>query len=179
MHKGDCMNLSSNAIMIIAAVFGVSFLMMIPIALMQSKSKKKTKQFEHSNRDKALLHIYAGGAVIDGRKVRDLDSQRGSDMQSIVALSPGTHTIEAKYETSGSSLGKNVNYKTPRPIHSELNLEAGYTYTIGIYFYSPEQRYEYYKGDVGEAVSSQKLDISGGGLGYTEAYIICYKENKH
>lgn len=173
------MNLSSNAILIIAAVFGASFLMMIPIAIMQSKSKRKTKQFEHANPDKALLHIYANSAVIDGKKVKDLDSQRGSDLQSIVALSPGKHTIEAKYEASSPSLGKNVNYKTPKPILSELNLEAGCTYTIALYFYSPEQRYEYYKGDVGEAVFSQKLDIRGGGLSYTEAYIICYKENKH
>lgn len=170
------MNISPNAILIIAAVFGVSFLMMIPIAIMQSKNKKKAREFESSNKNSAVLHIYADGPVIDGKKVKEMDFQRGTDLQYIIALSPGKHTLEAKYSTTDVSLGKNVNYKTPKPIISELNLEAGYSYTIAIYFYSPEQRYSYYKGDVGETAFSQELDITGGGLGVNKAYIICYKE---
>ena len=171
------MNLSPNAILIIAAVFGVSFLMMIPLAIMQGRKKKKAQEYEHTNKGKAILHIYADAPVIDGRNVKDMDFQRGTDLQYIIALETGRHTLEARYSTTDISLtGKNINYKTPKPIISELNLEAGYSYTIAIYFYSPEQRYAYYKGDVGEAVYSQELDISGGGLGATSAYIICYKE---
>lgn len=170
------MNLPPNAILIIAAVFGVSFLMMIPVFIMQNRKKKNTQAYENANKNNAILHIYGDSPVIDGRKIKDMEFQKGTDLQYIVALAAGRHTLEAKYSTSDVSLtGKNVNYKTPKPITSELNLEAGYSYTVAIYFYSPEQRHTYYKGDVGEAVFSQKLDINGG-AGVTSAYIICYKE---
>ena len=171
------MNLSPQAIIIIAAVFGGSFLLMIPIAIMNGKRKKREANFVSENNHNAILHIYAERPVIDGTKIKDMEHIRGENLQYTVALSPGKHLVRAKYSCSSPGLTKNINYSTPKPIESELVLEAGSEYTLAMYFYSPEQRENYYKGDVDEAVYSQILSISGAGFGgYTKAHIICYKE---
>jgi len=171
------MGLTPNVIWIIVAVFGGSFLLMIPIAISQQKRKKKSQNYVEQNQDKAILHIYAHSPVIDGEKIKKLEYQRGTDLEYIIALSPGTHTIEAIYQASEPSLGKNVNYKTP-VIKSDIEFEAGGEYTLAMYFYSPEQRKSYYKGDVGEDVYSEELDNKNRYLGASaNAYIICYKES--
>lgn len=171
------MNLSPQAIMIIAVVFGAGFLMMIPFMVAQSKRKKKAAAFSSANSQRAILHLYADAPVIDGRKIKDMEYIKGENLQYTVALPPGRHTVAAKYATTSIGMGKNINYKTPKPIEAELDLEAGHEYTIAVYLYSAEDRERYYDGDVGEAVYSQALDISGAALGgYAKAYIICYKE---
>jgi hypothetical protein len=171
------MNLSSQAILIIVIVFGGSFLLMIPIAIWNNKRKKQEADFISQNNQKAILHLYASNPLINGEKVKNMEHIRGTDLQYTVALSPGSYTISAKYSFSEPNMGKNVNYSTPKPIDSVIVLEAGHEYTLAIYSYSPEQRKNYYKGDVGEDVYHQVLDISNSGIGgYTKAYIICYKE---
>lgn len=171
------MNLSPQAIIIIIAVFGGGFLLMIPFAIAQSRRKKKAAQFAGQSADRALLHIYGENPLIDGVGIKEMEHIRGTELQYTVALSPGRHRVSAKYECTSAGMGKNISYKTPKPIESELELMAGHEYTLAIYFYSPEQRQAYYKGDVGEDVYTQALSISGGGLGgYTSAYIICYQE---
>lgn len=171
------MNLSSQNITIIAAVFIVGFLLMIPFAIMQSKRKKKAADFVSQNEHQAILHLYAQAPVIDGQKVKEMAYVRGADLQYTVALEPGKHTVLAKYMVSEPVLGKNINYTTPKPVESEVFLEAGHEYTLSLYFYSPAQRKAYYEGDVGEDIYSQTLEISGSGLdGHKNAYIICYKE---
>lgn len=163
---------------IIYAVVGVlaaSVLLSIPFMIANARKKKKAAAFVEGNRDQAVLHVYGESITIDGQKGNTLDSMRGENMQLIVTLPAGRHVVSAKYSTSSVGLGGNVNYKTPKPIESELDLEAGHEYSIGIYFYNPEERKNYYKGDVGEDISTQELSISGLG-GYSKAYIICYKE---
>ena len=166
--------MNSTTILIIAAVFGGSFLMMIPIYIARGKKKKKVEKYKQDNTNKALLHVYGRALVVDGRRISDIEHIRGNDLEYIVPLSAGKHTIEAKYETTSIHWGKNVNFKMPKAISSEIEFEAGGEYTIAVYFYSPEERREYYNGDVGESIYSETLDVSGGG--YTKAYIICYKE---
>jgi hypothetical protein len=169
-------NLPPAAIWAIIAVFGGSFLLMIPIAISQSKRKKKAAEYSKNNSDKAILHIYGSSPVIDNQKIRDMNYQKGTDLQYIIALSPGSHCIEAKYSASEPSLGKNVNYQTPK-ISSTIMFEAGHEYNIAIYFYSPEERYSYYNGDVGECVYSEELAVESSRIGSNNrAYIICYKE---
>jgi len=160
-----------------AGVMGASVLLCIPFMIMNSKKKKKAAAFIEMNKDKAILHVYGENVVIDGVKVSKMENvmRRGENLEPVVPLTQGKHTISAKYgESSVNGFGKNVNYKTPKPIESEIELEAGHEYTISIYFYSPEERESYYKGDVGETVFCQELDVKGGG--YSKAYIICYKE---
>lgn len=171
------MHLSSHAIIIIIAFFCVGFLLMIPFFIMNNKRKKREADYVAENSFKAVLHLYGTSPVIDGQKIKDMEYIKGKDLQYTVALTPGKHVISAKYASSEPSLGKNVNYSTPKPIESEITFEAGHEYSLAIYFYSPEQRKDYYNGDVGEDVYSQALDISSSGIGgHTAAYIICYKE---
>ena len=171
------MNLTPQAMMIITAVFGGSFLLMIPFAIMNSKRKKKEAAYVSQNTQKAILHLYATSPVIDGAKINKIEHVRGADLQYTVALAPGSHNISAKYSCASVGLAKNVNYSTPKPIESEISLEAGHEYTLAIYFYSPEERYNYYEGDVGEAVYCQELTLTGSGFGgFSRAYIICYQE---
>lgn len=169
------MNLPMNIIIPVACVFGAGFLLMIPFAIAQSKRKKKEQSFATANNNMAVLHLYAEAPVIDGTGIKQIDHVRGENLDYIVALLPGKHRIEAKYATTSVGAGKNINYKTPQPIASEIELQGGHTYSMAIYLYSPEQRYAYYKGDVDETVYSQTLDITGTGS-YNQAYIICYKE---
>ena len=172
------MNLSQEAIIIIAAVFGGSFLLMIPIFIFQKKRKNKVKDYFAKNKDKALVQIFGHSPIIDGEKAKNIEHQKGTNLEYIVPLSAGTHTIAATYAASEPSLGRNVNYKTPE-ITSEIEFEAGKNYTISLYFYSPEERHAYYKGDVGKAVYSQKLDSKNRYLGANaNAYIICYEEDE-
>ena len=171
------MNLSPQAIIIIAAVFGGSFLLMIPMAILNGKRKKKEASFVSRNTQNAVLHLYADSPVIDGIKIKNMEHIRGYDLQQIVSLQPGRHHIRAKYAFSEPGIGKNVNYSTPEPIESEVVLDAGYEYSLAIYTESPEERRAYYKGDAGEAVYCEMLNITGSGFGgHKTAYIICYKE---
>lgn len=171
--------MSTQVIMIIIAVFGVSFLLMIPILIWNKKKKGKVSNFLNDNKQKAVLHLYGNNPYIDGVSLKKSNHIRGNELEYVVALDPGEHTILAKYEASQPSLGKNVNYSTKKPIESIINFNAGNEYTLSIYFYSPDERYNYYKGDVGEAIYSQKLDITGGGIGnFNDGYIICYLESQ-
>lgn len=171
--------MGTQAIIIIVVVFGVSFLSMIPILIFNKKKKNKVSDFIQDNKHNAILRLYGDKPKIDGVSVKEMDYMRGSDLECVVALQPGEHTIEAKYAASQPNLGKNVNYSTKKPIESRIVFQPGNEYTLSLYFYSPEQRYNYYKGDVGETVYSEKLQITGGGLGsYNEAYLICYLENR-
>jgi len=163
-----------NPILIIAVVFGGSFLMMIPLMFSQKKRKNREKNFAEENKSKAILHVYGEGVKIDGMPLKKLGALRGEQLQPIVALEPGAHNFEGRFSASEPSLSGNKNYKTKK-LNFELSLEAGHTYTIANYFYSPEQRHAYYEGDVGEAVFSMQLDVYGGA--HSNAYIICYKES--
>lgn len=156
-----------NPIVIVAIVFGISFLAMIPFLMWNNKKKKKAEDFASQNSHQAILHIYGNSPVIDGVKIKDMEYMKGPDLEYMVSLSPGKHTIECQYESGAPKC-------TTERITSNVMLECGHEYTISLYFYSPEQRANYYKGDVGETVSCDVLRVSGGA--YSEGYIICYKE---
>jgi len=168
---------TTTILIIIAAFFGGSFLLMIPFAIFYSKKKKRVERYKADNADKAILHIYGGSVMVDGRQISDVEHIKGNELECLVPLSGGKHIIEAKYEITDLHLGKNVTFKTPKAISSEIEFVAGCEYTISIYFYSPKERRAYYKGDVGEDVYTQELGISVAASGYDKAYIICYKES--
>lgn len=170
------MNLSPVSIAIIIVVFGASFLLMIPFIKWNNKIKNKAADFISQNSHQAILHLYGDSPIIDGTPINKLAKIRGSDLEHIVALTPGKHTIEAKYSSSEPNITSNVNYKSEK-ITSDILLEAGHEYTLSMYFYSPEQRASYYDGDVGEVVFSQELTIESRTIGaHNKAYIICYLE---
>jgi len=166
-----------NPILIVAIVFGAGFLMMIPFYIAQTKRKNKEKDFLANNKDKAILRLYSDSSKIDGVDVKKLNYIKGEMLEGIVALEAGTHSFEGRFSTTSVDMGRNVNYKTEK-LKFDIALEAGHNYTLAVYFYSPEERKSYYKGDVGEDVFTLELGVTGGNIGsYTKAYIICYKED--
>lgn len=161
--------MSTQAIIIIIAVFAVSFMLMIPVLIWTKKKKSKVSDFLKNNKQKIILHLYGSSPYIDGLSIKSLNYIRGNDLEYIIALEPGEHTITAKYQASQPNLGKNINYSTKKPIESIINFEAGNEYTLSLYFYSPDE---------GEAIYSQELEATGGGLGsFKNGYIICHLKN--
>lgn len=165
---------------VIYAVIGViivSVIISIPFLIANSKKKKKEEAFVKGNTHNAILRIYGESITVDGSKPKELNSMRGENMEPVISLPAGQHLIRAKYATTSVGLGSNVNYKTPDHIETEVILEAGHEYSIGIYFYTPEERSRYYEGDTGKDISTQVLSIGGTGAGgYSKAYVVCYEE---
>jgi hypothetical protein len=162
-------------IIAIAGVFGASILLAIPFMLLSKKRQGNESQFKNQNKDKAILHLYSSKSKIDNADIVYFSPIKGSNGQKIVALQPGKHLFEGIFETTSIEMGKNVNIKSKK-LNFELVLEAGHTYSLAVYLYSPEQRRNYYKGEVGIDVFSLALDIEGKGESL-KAYVICYQEN--
>lgn len=168
--------MDSTILIALACVFGSSILLAIPFMLKNKKTKEKEKLFVQNNRDKAIVNLYCSKTVIDGADVACLNSMKGAGGQRVVVLESGTHSFEGVFETTEIGMtGKNVNYKTGK-LKFDIPLEAGHTYSLGIYLYSPEQRKSYYKGDVGVDIFTLPLDIEGRGSN-ARAYVICYQED--
>ncbi|MDL2289044.1 hypothetical protein LJC32_06715 [Oscillospiraceae bacterium OttesenSCG-928-F05] len=167
--------MNTTVIIAVVCVLGGSVLLAIPFMLLSKKRKGGEAQFAERNRDKAIVHLYCRKTLIDDADIAYLNPVKGQYGQKIVALAPGRHTFEGIFETSDISLGKNVNLKSGK-LRFDITLEAGQTYTLSVYLYSPEQRKTYYKGDVGEDVFSLALDIEGRGES-SKAYVICYRES--
>ena len=58
----------------------------------------------------------------------------------------------------------------------ELSLEAGHSYTAAMYFYSSEERKEYYKGNVGKVIAEIPLSLLPESAN-PKAYVIVYQED--
>lgn len=127
-------------------------LLSIPCMMYYKKKEKKEQQLISENRNQAVLQIYGDPIRIDGKKFSEYEHMGSKLSYYTVVLPEGRHTLEAKFQTTSAGVSGNQNYKTPEPIPCDLFLEKGFVYTAGIYFYSPKSRYEYYKGEVGEAV---------------------------
>lgn len=165
--------MNTSILIAIAAVFGGSILLSIPFMLLSKKRKGTEKQLAENNKDKAILHLYSSKNFINGADIAYLNPIKGQNGQKIVALVPGKHTIEGVFETT-TNMGK-VNLKSKK-LSFDLNLEAGHNYTLAVYLYSPEERKNYYKGNVGIDIFTLSLEIEGKGES-SKAYVICYQED--
>lgn len=166
--------MNSTILIAIASVFGASILFAIPFILLSKKRKGSEAQFTERNKDKAILHLYSRNSFIDDADIAYLNPIKGQQGQKIVALTPGAHSFEGIFETTDIEMGKNVNLKS-KNLEFDLTLEAGHTYTLALYLYSPEERKKYYNGDVGVDVFTLTLEIEGKGES-SKAYVICYQE---
>ncbi|MDL2215891.1 hypothetical protein LJB77_02395 [Ruminococcaceae bacterium OttesenSCG-928-N02] len=167
--------MNTTIITAVVCVFAASIVLSIPFLLLGKKRKGNEKQLAEDNMDKAIVHIYCRKTLIDHADIAEHNPIKGQHGQKIVALAPGLHTFEGVFETSDINMGKNVNLKSDM-LSFDITLEAGHTYTLSLYLYSPEQRKAYYEGDVGVDVFSLPLDIEGKGES-SKAYVICYQED--
>ena len=167
--------MNTTTIMIIVAVvivWAVAFTVMLSLTKKRDAGEQK---FIEENRDKALLHLYCKQIKVDGNSLANLSFTTGKNLQTIVALSGGQHTIEGVFETTESIGAKTRNIKTEN-MSFDVSLDAGHSYSAAMYFYSAEERSSYYKGEVGKAIVEVPLSFSVGS-DYVKAYIIVYQEN--
>lgn len=162
--------------LIVAIVVGVWALLFVIMMSIQKKRQSKAADYKTSNADKALLHLYGKKFSIDGRDLARFETVRGESLQKIVALPEGSHRIAGVYEsTEINALGKNVNLVSEK-VEFDVELEKGHSYSAAMYAYSPEERREYYKGEVPRDVLSVPLTLVKGSEN-VKAYIIVYQES--
>ena len=163
-----------NTMYIIVGFVVFWFLLFVGFMIVYSNRKKKAVSFVCDNSDKAIVHLYCSKTKINGRNLADFNPITGENLEKVVALVPGRYTIEGVYKTTETRLNQTINIKSEN-ISMDLDLEAGNTYSIAMYLYSPEERQEYENGKTDEVVLSVPLTIVVGS-DFIKAYIICYKE---
>ena len=159
-------------IAVVAVVWAVAFVIML------SKGKKKANsvdKFIEDNRNGAILHIYGKQIRVDGNDLSSVPSTMGNDLETIVALTPGQHTIEGIYQSTETVGVKTRNVKTEK-VSFDLDVEAGHRYSAGMYFYSAEEKAQYSNGQAGKAILEIPLTIVEGS-DYIKAYVLVYRED--
>ena len=159
-------------IAVVAVVWAVAFTVMLSMGKKRENSEKK---FNEDNRDKGVLHIYGKQIKVDGSDLVNVPFTTGKDLETVVALTPGQHTIEGVYQSTETVGTKTRNVKTEK-VSFDLSVEAGHSYSAGMYFYSAEERERYYKGQTGKVVLEVPLTIVEGS-DYIKAYILVYRED--
>ena len=159
-------------IAVVAVVWAVAFVIML------SRGKKKAKsvdKFIEDNRNGAILHIYGKQIRVDGNDLSSVPSTTGNDLETIVALTPGQHTIEGIYQSTETVGVKTRNVKTEK-VSFDLDVEAGHRYSAGMYFYSAEEKAQYSNGQTGKVIMEMPLTLVEGS-DYIKAYIVVYQED--
>ena len=159
-------------IAVVAVVWAVAFVIML------SRGKKKAnsvEKFIEDNRNGAILHIYGKQIRVDGNDLSSVPSTTGNDLETIVALTPGQHTIEGIYQSTETVGVKTRNVKTEK-VSFDLDVEAGHRYSAGMYFYSAEEKAQYLNGQTGKVIMEMPLTLVEGS-DYIKAYIVVYKED--
>ncbi len=159
-------------IAVVAVVWAVAFVIML------SRGKKKAnsvEKFIEDNRNGAILHIYGKQIRVDGNDISSVPSTMGNDLETIVALTPGQHTIEGIYQSTETVGVKTRNVKTER-VSFDLDVEAGHRYSAGMYFYSAEEKEQYSNGQTGKVIMEMPLTLVEGS-DYIKAYIVVYQED--
>ena len=106
-------------IAVVAVVWAVAFVIML------SRGKKKAnsvEKFIEDNRNGAILHIYGKQIRVDGNDLSSVPSTTGNDLETIVALTPGQHTIEGIYQSTETVGVKTRNVKTEK-VSFDLDVE--------------------------------------------------------
>ena len=167
--------MSTQTIMIIAVVAVVWAIAFVVMLSMGKKRENSEKKFNEDNRDKGILHIYGKQIQVDGSGLSNIPFTTGKDLETVVALAPGQHTIEGIFESTETVGTKTRNVKTEK-LSFDLSVEAGHSYSAALYFYSAEERADYYKGRTGKAILEIPLTILENS-DYIKTYIIVYRED--
>ena len=96
-------------IAVVAVVWAVAFVVMLSMGKKRANSLEK---FMEENRNKAILHIYGKQIKIDGSDFSTVPFTTGNDLETVVALTPGQHTIEGIYQSTETVGAKTRNVKT-------------------------------------------------------------------
>ncbi len=135
----------NNTILIVAVVVVIWAVLFVIMMSFNKKRQAKANEFNHENRNRAIVHLYGKNLKIDGNDISQFDTTTGESLEKVVALDAGKHSFEGVFETTAVGVaGKNINIKTEN-LQFEADLQGGHTYSAGIYDYSPEDRERYIK----------------------------------
>lgn len=135
----------NNTILIVAVVVVIWAVLFVIMMSFNKKRQAKANEFNHENRNRAIVHLYGKNLKIDGNDISQFDTTTGESLEKVVALDAGKHSFEGVFETTAvGAAGKNINIKTEN-LQFEADLQGGHTYSAGIYDYSPEDRERYIK----------------------------------
>ena len=159
-------------IAVVAVVWAVAFVVMLSMGKKRENSEKK---FNEDNRDKGILHIYGKQIKVDGSDLVNVPFTTGKDLETVVALTPGQHTIEGIFESTETVGTKTRSIRTEK-LSFDLTVEARHSYSVALYFHSAEERANYYNGQTGKAILEMPLTILEDS-DYIQAFIIVYRED--
>lgn len=161
---------------IFAIVGGVWVLLFAFMFIIQKKRNSKLAAYLTANADKALLQLCGKKFWIDGRDLTLFETVSGENLDKIVALPEGLHRIAGIYQSPEvRARGKSINLESEK-VEFDVELEKGHRYSIAMYADSPDERREYYKGDVPRDLLSIPLTLVKGSED-VKAYIIVYQDN--
>ena len=158
--------------LIATVVWGLTFPIMLFIL---KKRVNSVKKFSANNRNGAILHLYGKQVKVDGSSLVNVPFTTGKDLEIIVAVTPGQHTIEGIFESTETVGTKTRNVRTEK-LSFNLSVEAGHSYSAGMYFYSAEEKAQYSNGQAGKAILEIPLTIVEGS-DYIKAYVLVYRED--
>ena len=123
----------TTTIIVVACVFGGSFLLMIPLMLLNRKNKSRAETFRLAALETgAIVNFYGDALVLNGVKpVKGQDYVLGEGLEKVIRLYPGVHTFRAKFSVTDARVTGNKTFTTDR-IDFELPLELGMEYIVGI-----------------------------------------------
>ena len=125
---------TTTIIIIIARIFGVCFLAMIPLVLLNKKSKGKADAFKiEALKTGAVVNFYGDHLLIDGAKpTKGQDYIIGGDLEKVIRLYPGNHKFSAKFQITDVRMTGNKSFVSEK-LEFELPLEQGVEYVVGVY----------------------------------------------
>ncbi len=141
------------------------------------KNNEKKVVVDRYDQLKAIVNVKTREIKIDGCSLDECETELAIDVDNThaydVKLWPGEHSFDGFFAVMGFNNCNVVNYRTPR-VRTQIKLDAGHKYTLGLYLYSAEERRKFYTDEELVEVYEQEVKISG----YEQkAYIICYQTN--
>ena len=162
--------------MIISTVMTLLWTLSFPIMLFILKKRvNSVMKFSANNRNGAMLHLYGKQVKVDGSSLVNVPFTTGKDLEIIVTVTPGQHTIEGIFESTETVGTKTRSIRTEK-LSFNLTVEARHSYSVALYFHSAEERANYYNGQTGKAILEMPLTISEGS-DYIKAYVLVYRED--
>ena len=135
----------NNTFLIVAVVVVVWAVLFAVMMTMNKKRQVKANEFKNENVNKAIVHLYGNNLKIDGNDISQFNVIIGENLEKVVAVEGGKHSIEGAFETTTlGATGKNISIKTEK-LQFEVELKSGHSYSAVLYDYSPEERKEYTK----------------------------------
>ena len=90
----------NNTFLIVAVVVVVWAVLFAVMMTMNKKRQVKANEFKNENVNKAIVHLYGNNLKIDGNDISQFNVIIGENLEKVVAVEGGKHSIEGVFETT-------------------------------------------------------------------------------